>query len=197
MLGFSGLKEKSEISNIPRKNHYSLAIFLFEFDTQKQANSKRKAIFPVKLLIFLARIVRDYRKKCEISNFPWKNHYSLAIFLFAFDTQKSNRIASEKQFSRYIKVLIFLARIVRDKKKIEISNFRRKNHYSLAIFLFEFDTQNQANSEGKTIFPIKVLIFLARIFGIKEKMWNFDYSEEKSLFARYFPFWIWYAKASE
>ena len=60
MLGSFGIKEKNAKFRIfPRKNHYSLAIFFFEFDTQKQANSERKAIFPIKVLIFLARIVRD------------------------------------------------------------------------------------------------------------------------------------------
>ena len=107
----SGLKKKCEISNFPRKNHYSLAIFLFEFDTRKQANSERKAI-PSKDANFPCSDRSGLKKKCEISNFPRKNRYSLAIFLFEFDAQKQAN--SERKAIFPIKVLIFLARIVRD-----------------------------------------------------------------------------------
>jgi len=105
-----------------------------EFDTQKQANNERKAIFPIKVQIFLARIVRDERKNAKFRIFP------------------------------------------------------RQNHYSLAIFLFEFDTQKQANSERKAIFAIKVLTFLAQIVRDERKNAKIRISSEKSLFARYFPF---------
>ena len=149
------------------------SLFSFWIWYAKASEWRAKNNFPVKVLIFPCSDRSGLKKKCEISNFPRKNHSllaryfffefdTLAISFFEFDTRKQAN--SERKAIFPIKVLIFLARIVRElKKKCEISNFPRKNHYSLAISFFEFDTRKQANSERKAIFPIKVLIFLARI----------------------------------
>ena len=83
------------------------------------------------------------------------------------------------------------------KKKCEISNFPRRNHYSLAIVLFEFDTQKQANSERKNNFPNKGANFpCSDRLGLKKNA-KFRISSEKSLFARYFPLNLIRKKASE
>jgi len=53
------MKEKMRNFELSSEKLLFARYFPFEFDTPKQANNERKAIFPIKVLIFLARIVWD------------------------------------------------------------------------------------------------------------------------------------------
>ena len=181
LLGSFGIKEKMRNLWFFRENSKFRIFSLIPNDPSKEIST-----FIGKIAfrsLFACFCVSNSKK--EIASVFLGKITICSLFLFLNLIRESKRIASEKQFP--VRVLIFLARIVRElKRKCEISNFPRKNHYSLAISFFEFDTQKQANSERKAIFPIKVLISLLGSFGIKEKMRNLWFFRGKFEISHFF-----------